>query len=103
MASAARSHKTKTCGWWGTQSANTSCLSTKEAYNSYRDQGRPAEGIPAKAHPSAKSNGKPNDGPPGGGDAMKKRLDKKTLEKEALFWSKRKNVLDRDEVKACRK
>ena len=34
---------------------------------------------------------------------MKKQLDRKTLEKEALFWAKRKNVLDRDEVKACRK
>jgi hypothetical protein len=34
---------------------------------------------------------------------MKKRLGKKTLEKEALFWAKRKNALGRDEVKACRK
>jgi hypothetical protein len=34
---------------------------------------------------------------------MKKRLKKKTLEKEALFWTKRKNALTRDEVKACLK
>jgi len=34
---------------------------------------------------------------------MKKQLDRKALEKETLFWAKRKNVLDRDEVKACRK
>ena len=38
-----------------------------------------------------------------GGEIMKKQLDPKTLEKEALFWKNRKNVLDRDEVKACRK
>lgn len=34
---------------------------------------------------------------------MKKQLGKKTLEKEALFWIERKNTLERDEVKACRK
>jgi hypothetical protein len=34
---------------------------------------------------------------------MKKRLSKKTLEKEALFWRTTKNALDRDEVKGCRK
>jgi hypothetical protein len=34
---------------------------------------------------------------------MKKKLDKKTLEKEALFWTKRKNAPTRDEVKACKK
>lgn len=34
---------------------------------------------------------------------MKKRLDKKTLEKEALFWTRRKNALTREEVKSCLK
>lgn len=34
---------------------------------------------------------------------MKKKLDKKTLEREALFWTKRKNAFVRDEVKTCKK
>jgi len=34
---------------------------------------------------------------------MKKRLNKKTLEREALLWKKRKNAQTRDEVKACLK
>jgi len=34
---------------------------------------------------------------------MKKRLDKKTLEKEALLWRGAKNALNREEVKVCRK
>ncbi len=34
---------------------------------------------------------------------MKKRLGKKTLKKEALFWATAKNALDRDQVKVCRK
>ncbi|PKN29181.1 MAG: hypothetical protein CVU64_09555 [Deltaproteobacteria bacterium HGW-Deltaproteobacteria-21] len=38
-----------------------------------------------------------------GGDVMKKRLNKKTLEREALLWKKRKNAQTRDEVKACLK
>jgi hypothetical protein len=70
----------------------------------YREIGaRRSEGVPAKPLRQEETAGKPNRGLPGGGEAMKKRLDKKTLEKEALFWSKRKNVLDRDEVKGCRK
>jgi hypothetical protein len=34
---------------------------------------------------------------------MKKQLGKKTLEKEAVLWTKAKNSLDRDDVKMCRK
>lgn len=37
------------------------------------------------------------------GCVMKKRLDKKTLQKEALFWASRKNALTREEVKSCLK
>jgi hypothetical protein len=38
-----------------------------------------------------------------GGRAMKKQLEKKTLEKEAVLWTKAKNTLDRDDVRLCRK
>jgi hypothetical protein len=38
-----------------------------------------------------------------GGETMEKRLEKETLEKEALLWSKMKNALNRDEVRVCRK
>jgi hypothetical protein len=38
-----------------------------------------------------------------GGETMKKRLDKKTLEREALLWKGAKNALTRDDVKVCRK
>jgi len=34
---------------------------------------------------------------------MKKQLEKKTLEKEAVLWTKAKNTLDRDDVRLCRK
>jgi hypothetical protein len=34
---------------------------------------------------------------------MKKQLDRKTLEKEALFWEKAKNAMDRDEIRVCLK
>ena len=34
---------------------------------------------------------------------MKKRLGKKTFDKESQFWAKTKNALNRDEVKVCRK
>lgn len=38
-----------------------------------------------------------------GGKAMKKQLETKTLEKEAVLWTKTKNGLDRDDVRVCRK
>ena len=34
---------------------------------------------------------------------MKKQLEKKVLEKEAVLWGKMKNTLDRDEIRVCRK
>ena len=34
---------------------------------------------------------------------MKKRLGKKTREKEAVLWTRVKNSLDRDDVRTCRK
>ena len=34
---------------------------------------------------------------------MKKRLDKKVLEKEMILWGKMKNALDKDEIRICQK
>jgi hypothetical protein len=34
---------------------------------------------------------------------MKKQLDRETLKKEAEFWTKTKNALNREDVKVCRK
>lgn len=37
------------------------------------------------------------------GGAMKKKIGKKLLAREALFWGKMKNTLSRPEIKVCRK